>query len=84
MFKKTLMSTLIVLSVSAHAATDNSSKVANDYDCMINELQAYMGKKTESMTQRETAISPFDEFQKGNVARTSSGNAGGAAAAEKS
>jgi hypothetical protein len=83
MFKKTLMSTLIVLSFSAYAATDNSSKVANDYDCTINELQSYMGKKTESMTQRETAIAPFDDFQKGNVARTSSANAGGAAAAEK-
>jgi hypothetical protein len=83
MFKKTLMSTLIVLSFSAHAAIDNSSKVANDYDCTINELQSYMGKKTESMTQRETAIAPFDDFQKGNVARTSSANAGGAAAAEK-
>lgn len=83
MFKKTLMSTLIVLSVSAHAATENSSKVANDYDCTINELQAYMGKKTESMTQRETAIAPFDDFQKGNVARTASSTAGGAAPVEK-
>lgn len=82
MFKKTLLSTLIVLSCSAYAATDNSSKIANDYDCTIDELKAYMGKKTESLTQRETAIATFDNYQKGNVSRTSSANAGGAAAAE--
>jgi hypothetical protein len=81
MFKKTLMSTLVVLSFTAHAATDNSSKVANDYDCTINELQAYMGKKTESMVQRESAIAPFDDFMKGNVAKTSASTAGGKAPA---
>lgn len=80
MFKKTLISTLIVLSFSAHAATDNSSKIANDYDCTINELEAYMGKKTESLVQRDTAIATFDNFKKGNVAKTSAANAGGAAA----
>lgn len=80
MFKKTLMSTLIILSFSAaFAATDNSSKVPNDYDCTIDELKAYIGKKTESLVQRQTAIAKFDDFKKGNVARTSAEKAGGKA-----
>jgi len=78
MFKKTLMTTLIVLSFSAVAvaATDNSNKVANDYDCTIDELKSYMGKKTESLVQRKTAISKFEDFKKSQTAKTSAANAG--------
>ncbi len=78
MFKKTLMATLIVLSFSAGAA--ESSKAVNDYDCTIDELKSYMGKKSESLVQRETAIATFEDFKNGNVARTSSGTAGKPAA----
>ena len=72
MFKKTLITTLIVLSFSAGAA----EKAVNDYDCTIDELKSYMGKKTESLVQRDTAIATFEDFKKGNVARTSAATAG--------
>lgn len=72
MFKKTLITTLIVLSFSAVAA----EKAVNDYDCTIDELKSYMGKKTESLVQRDTAIATFEDFKKGNVARTSAATAG--------
>lgn len=75
MFKKTLMATLIVLSFSAVAA----EKAVNDYDCTIDELKSYMGKKTESLVQRDTAIATFEDFKKGNVAKTSAATAGNAA-----
>lgn len=76
MFKKTLLSLCITLSFSSGviAATD---KVVNDYDCTVEELQSYIGKKTEGLVQRKSPIPVFDEFVKRNTARSSAGTAGG-------
>jgi hypothetical protein len=80
MFKKTLLSLCITLSFSGGVmAAAGTDKVVNDYDCTVQELQSYMGKKTEGLVQRKSPLPVFEEFVKNKTTRTSAGQAGGAA-----
>ncbi len=74
MFKKSLMSICIVLSITS--VTIANDQQVNDYDCTVDELKSYIGKKTEGLVQRKTTIPKFKEFVKRNTERTSAGSAG--------
>lgn len=74
MFKKSLISMCIVLSISS--VTIASEQQVNDYDCTVEELKSYIGKKTEGLVQRKTTIPKFKEFVKRNTERTSAASAG--------
>lgn len=83
MFKKTLLSLCVTLSVSTGViASGTSDSIVNDYDCTVDELKSYMGKKTEGLVQRKTTVPTFDDFIKKNTERTSAGTAGGAVASD--
>lgn len=64
-FKKTILSASLfaALSVSTIALADSDSFAPNEYDCTPEELTSYIEKKSESIVQRDTAITDFESFK---------------------
>lgn len=64
--KKSLLtlSLLSALSVSAiSSGADSDAFAPNEYDCTPEELTSYIEKKSESIVQRDTAITDFESFK---------------------
>lgn len=64
-FKRSILSVSLVsvFSLSAVAADDYDSLAPNEYDCTKDELISYIEKKSESIVQRDTAITDFESFK---------------------
>lgn len=64
-FKKTILSISLfgALSLSTVALADSDSFAPNEYDCTPEELTSYIEKKSESIVQRDTAITDFESFK---------------------
>lgn len=64
-FKQTILSASLfgALSLSTMALADSDSFAPNEYDCTPEELTSYIEKKSESIVQRDTAITDFESFK---------------------